>query len=155
MLRLADREAADGVAVKSDIGERAGALRAQNGIVAALYDAEQRAAGRRSLEGALAALRPCERQPHGAIELSLAARQLDALVELHDDVGAEQRLDFDGTLWRQVDHGAIDMRAKGNALGFVDGAQLRQRHHLETAESVRIGRGQFMNLCRPPSPAIR
>ena len=109
MLRLAHREAADGVAVKSDIGERAGALRAQHRIVAALHDGEQCAARRRALEGALAALRPAQRQPHGAIEFRLAARQLDALVELHNDVGAEQRLDFDGALRRQVDHGAVDM----------------------------------------------
>ena len=59
-------------------------------------------------------------------------RQLQAFVELHGDVGAEQALDLDRALGRQLDHGAVEMGAEGDAL-VLDLAQLRQRHDLEAA----------------------
>ena len=81
--------------MKADAGQRMGALRAQLRVVAALHDAEQRAAGRRALERKFAALGPGERELHRTRQLGAGVRQLDALIELHDDVGAEQRLDLD------------------------------------------------------------
>ena len=132
----------------------AGALRAQLRIVAALHDAEQRAAGRRALEGALAALGPGERQPHGAIEFGLRRRQLQAFVELHGDVGAEQMLDFDRALGRKLDLAPSRWERKVTPLSST----LRSCDSDMTwkpPESVRIARGQFMNWCRPPSAAMR
>ena len=83
-LRLADREPADGIAVKADRRERVGAERcAQVAVVAALHDAEQRAGPRLLAEGALAALGPGEREAHGALELGARRGSADALVELH------------------------------------------------------------------------
>ena len=67
VLRLADRQPADGVAVEADIDQLARALLAQADVVAALHDAEQGVAlARPALEGALRALAPAQRQFHRA-----------------------------------------------------------------------------------------
>ena len=109
----------------------------------------------RCLEGALAALGPAQRQLHRALDLVARRRQLEAFVELHGDVGAEQRLDLDRAFGRQLDHRAVEMRAEGDA-ALVDLAQTRTSDITwKPPESVRIGIGQFMNLCRPPSAAMR
>src|SRR5215471_1954575 len=94
-----------------------------------------------ALESALAALGPSERQLHGATQLSVRCRQLQAFIELHGDIGAEQTLDLDYPLRRKLDDGAIDMRTEGHAF-VLDLAQLRQRHDLKSA-----GVGQ--NRARP------
>ena len=59
-------------------------------------------------------------------------RQPHAFVELHGDIGAEQDLHFDGALRRQLDHGAVEMRAEGDARlrHFAQGCK---RHHLIAA----------------------
>ena len=124
LLRLADREAPDGVACKTDIHENAGALAAQRRIIAALCDAEQTPPRRAACKGALAAFGPAERKPHGALDLAARGRQLEAFVELHDDVGAEKVLNFDRAFGRQLDGGAVEMRAKGDAV-LLHPAQLR------------------------------
>ena len=49
-----------------------------------------------------------------------------------DDVGAEQRLDFNRPLRRQREHRAVEMRAECHGV-LVELAKLRQRHHLEAA----------------------
>ena len=105
--------------------------RAAARIVAALHDAEQRAP-----VGA-PRTRACSAPPSAATGACRARsrarrRQLHAFVELHRDVGAEQRLDLDRALGRELDRRAVEVRAEGHAL-VLDLAQLRQRHHLEAA----------------------
>src|SRR3546814_12182080 len=63
LLPLADREAADGVALEADPGKRSGGFGAQLGIDASLHDAEQAVALARH-EGLAAAARPAHREPH-------------------------------------------------------------------------------------------
>ena len=149
--RLADGEAAERIAVEADSGERARARLAQVLIVAALHDAEQRLADGRLLEGALAALGPAQRQLHGALDLAPLGRQPHAFVELHGDVGAEQDLHLDGALRRQLDHGAVEMGAEGDAL-LLDFAQGRKRHHLEAAG---IGQDRMRPAHETVQPAER
>ena len=66
------------------------------------------------------------------MEFALGCRQLQAFVELHGDVGAEQMLDLDRALGRKFNHGAVEVGAEGHAF-VLDLAQLRQRHDLEAA----------------------
>ena len=51
-------------------------------------------------------------QLHRAGDLVARRRQLETLVELHGDVGAEQCLNFDCAFRRELDHGAVEMRAE-------------------------------------------
>ena len=95
-------------------------------VVAALHDAEQRAAGRRALESAR--LQRSAQRSDSRIARAISAgsrRQREAFVELHRDVGAEQRLDLDRALGRELDDGAVEMRAKRHAV-LVDLAQTRR-----------------------------
>ena len=130
-LRLADRQAADRVAVEADRGQRARALDPEVGLDAALDDAEDRPP-RLGAERRLRALRPAQRQPHRALGLVARARQADAFVELHLDVGAEQALDLHRPLRRQFVARAVDMRLEDDA-ALVELAQLGEAHHLEAA----------------------
>ncbi len=57
---------------------------------------------------------------------------LRALIEGHDDVGAEADLRGHGALWAEEVRGAIEMRAKGDAF-LGDFAQIVQAEHLEAA----------------------
>ena len=101
LLALADREAADRVARKIHADERFRRAPPQLGVRAALHDRKQRLAGLRLVrESGMRALRPAQRQLHRLLRPVPLGRQLDALVELHLDVGAEQALDLDGALGR-------------------------------------------------------
>ena len=131
LLRLADGEAAERIAVEAHVDQRLGARAAQRRACAALDDAEERMAGLRA-ERDLASLRPAQRKPHGALDLGLRRRQLHTFVELHLDVGAEQALDLHRALRRQMMPRAVDMGLKGHA-AFVELAQLRERHDLKAA----------------------
>ncbi len=135
---LADRETADRITFEIHRDQRFGRAPPQLGIRSALHDAEQRlAAGgrpRRALrqEGGARALRPAQRQLHGALHLAPFRRQLDAFVELHLDVRAEQALDLDRALRRQHVPRAVEVRLKERPL-LGDLADLRQAHDLEAA----------------------
>ena len=111
--------------------------------------------GSAAFEGALAALRPAQRQLHGAFDLGAFGRKRDAFVELHGDVGAEQDLHFDGAFRRQFDHGAVEMRAERDARPPSLCASADSDITCKPPESVRIGSGQRMNVCSPPSAATR
>ena len=85
---------------------------------------------------------------------SISARvagSFDAFVELHHDVGAEQVLDLD----RRAPASAATIapsRCERKVTPFS--SSLRSCDSDITwkpPESVRIGCGQFMNVCRPPS----
>ncbi|GJE17963.1 hypothetical protein AIGOOFII_2684 [Methylobacterium marchantiae] len=131
LLRLAHREAADGVALEVEIGERPGALHSQVGQVAALDDAEHRLA-RLLAEPDPAALGPAQGQAHGALDGAALGREAHAFVELHLDVRAEKSLDLDGAFGAHVVGRPVHMRTEGDAL-LVEFPQGGERHHLEPA----------------------
>ena len=89
------------------------------------------------------------------VDFLARGRQLETLVELHGDVGAEQRLDLDRAFRRKFDHGAIKMRAERHRAFSRPCADRESDMTWKPPESVRIGSGQFMNLCKPPSAAMR
>ena len=60
-------------------------------------------------ERALGAFRPAQRKLHGAFHFLKIGRQLDALVELHLDIGTEQALNLDRPLGRQQNTRAVEV----------------------------------------------
>ena len=83
-------------------------------------------------EGVARAFGPAQRQLHSALGFFLLGGKLDALVELHLDVGTEQTLDVDGALGRQHVARAVDVRLEAHAL-LAHLADARQRHDLKAA----------------------
>ncbi len=103
-------------------------------VDAALHDAEQGVAVALG-EGVLAALGPAHRHFHGIARLLFGGGEWGAFVEHHGDGAAQQVLDFDGALGRQLVFRAVDVGLEGDALlGHL--AQLAERHHLKP---TRIG----------------
>src|SRR5262249_27671771 len=101
--------------------------------VAALYDAEKRAAlAGAAFESALAALGPTQRQLHRPGDFVACRRQLEAFVELHGDICAEQYLDLDRPLGRELNHRSVDVRAEPYGV-LLDLAEVGERHDLEPA----------------------
>ncbi len=77
--------------------------------------------------------RPPRREPHRLCGARLVRRPGHALVELHDDVGAEPiGLDLDRAFGRQHVARAVDRAGESRRL-LCDLGQLRQRHDLEAA----------------------
>ena len=98
---------------------------------AALHDAEQRMP-RPVAEGIARALRPAHRQAHGFFDLGLGRGQRRAFVETHDDIRAQQLLDFHAAFRRQHMLAAINMAGKAHAL-FGQLAQRGKAHDLKPA----------------------
>ena len=135
VLRLAHRQAADCVTVKADVEEAVGALAAQRRIVAPCTMPNRAAPALPAKARLLRSAQASERR----IARSSSARngQLQAFVELHPDVGAEQVLDLDRPLGRQL-HRAVEMGAEAPS------STLRSSDSDITwkpPESVRIGCG--------------
>ena len=89
--------------------------------------------GALSLEGALAALGPGS---DSRIARSISAarrRQLEAFVELHRDVGAEQILDLDRALGRELDHARRRDASGRSRRRSLTLRSSRERHDLEAA----------------------
>ena len=118
---LAHGEAAEGEAVKARLQGREllGVGAAQIGERASLDDPEERLErGARGREGAL---RPARRLLHGSLEdPSILRRSLrasgNAHVELHLDVRADEPLDANRFLGRQVHLGPVEVRAEREAV---------------------------------------
>ena len=148
-MTLADGEAADGVTVEADLGQALGRFPAQVLEGRALLDAEQ-GLGRALPEGGLAARRPAGRQLHGGAGAGLLGRPGHALVELHDDVGAQQVcLNLDRAFGRKDVFGAVDMALERH-LVLGDLGDLGQGHDLETAA---IGQDRPLPAHEPVQPA--
>jgi len=97
--RLADREAAEGVAVEAERRDLGGRAAAQLEVEAALDDAEQLRrppGGRARRQRAASAM-----SPDRALELGALGGQRRADVERHGDVDAEPRLRLDAALRRE------------------------------------------------------
>jgi hypothetical protein len=139
---FADGEASDGVTVEVHLDEAEGGLAAEVGIHAALDDAEE---GLRcfellrpgdfvfvGFEVLLGARGPGVGESHGVAGALPCGGGLDALVEGHEDVGAECDLHLDGVLGREEVRGAVEVGAELNAFGR-DLAQLGKGEDLEAA----------------------
>ena len=93
-----DADAANGVAVESDVHEGASTFLAEIGVGGPLNDAEDE----RAVFGGLcvppfpAAHRPAEREIEALSSVFVAAWMWGTLIEEHDDVGAQIALDFHG-----------------------------------------------------------
>jgi hypothetical protein len=85
-----------------------------------------------------AAPRPAHRALHGLEGLLLARRILQALVERHHDIDAQERLDRDRALGRQLVRRPVQVRAERHA-ALLDLAQVREREHLEAARVRQHG----------------
>ncbi len=112
-LGLADREAADRVAVETDADEAVQRTLAQFRIHAALHDAEQRVRIAEFVERAARALRPAQRQLHRRARLFRRRRHVvdeigRALVEDHRDVRVEHVLDAHRLLGTEEHLGTVD-----------------------------------------------
>ncbi len=137
VLRLAHRNAADGVAVEAEFHQLAGGLLAQVGVDRALDDAEMslRSVARAGFvfrHPVLAALRPAGGQRERFRGVGLVARVGRAFVEEHRDVRAERALDFHAELGGEQHFRAVEVVLETHAL-FGDFAQFRQRPDLEAA----------------------
>ena len=87
---LPDREAADGVGVEADREQLGGRAAAQRLVDAALDDADEELVV--AVCARLAGRRPARRARDGGGHLVARRRARRALVEAHDDVGAERLL---------------------------------------------------------------
>jgi len=132
-LRLADGNAADGVAVEADLHELFRAVPPQVVVDAALDDAEDELAVgvRLVLRGA----RPAERLLDRLRRARVVARIRQALVEDHRDVAAQDALHLHRLLGAEEELVAVQVRAEAAAL-FGQLAHLREGKHLEAA---RVG----------------
>lgn len=111
---LADRDAANGVAVEVEIDEFAGRAFAEVGIDAALDDSEVllgagAAAGFIFLNPILAAFGPASGEAGGVLGVFSFAGVGWAFVEEHGDVGAEDALNFHAFLGAEHHAGAIEV----------------------------------------------
>jgi hypothetical protein len=113
-LRLADRQAADRIAVEVHAGQFARGLVAQVLEHAALHDAIQRVgiAGMRCL----GALGPAQAHPHRIGGLALGGGVGRAFVKDHHDVGIQRALDLHRNFGRQEQLVAVDRRLRTSRL---------------------------------------
>ena len=132
LLRFADREAADGVAVEADVDQALDRRRAQLRMDAALDDAEQRV---RAIPCAFRPCGPAHRQFHRLPRFRLGRRIRRAFVEHHGDVGSEHLLDAHRLLGREEQ--AIAVERRGELHAFL--GDLAQRAEAEDLEAARVG----------------
>ena len=130
-LGLADRQAADRVAVEPQRRRRAHGAAAEVLVGPALDDPEERLA-RSIAVGRLRARRPAERELERPLRSLVRRRVRQAFVEWMDDVGAQRLLDLDRELGRQEMGRAVDGRPELDAV-LGDPTELRETPHLEAA----------------------
>ncbi len=130
LVTLSDGDAADGVARQVHRGQGARTLAAQLRVDAALHDAEK-GLPLRPVVHRETPLHPVQRAPDTGACHRLIGRVGSALVEGHDDVGAECVLDLDRALGREVQDRAVHLVAEAHAL--VADFPFWQREHLEAA----------------------
>ena len=123
-LGFADGQAADGVAVERDLGDAFGGLGAHRGHGTALDDAKEGLALRVGFGGMVfvTLTGPVVGALHGVADGCRVAGGEDALVEAHDDVGADAVLVGDGGLRGKEVLAAVDVGPEGNA-GVVDASE--------------------------------
>ncbi len=137
-LRLADGEAADGIAGKS-MAARALALATRRSGWSPPWTMPNSARPRAALRRAARALRPAQRQLHRLVDGGALVGQRHAFVELHLDVGAEEALDLHRAL------GVSSKREPSTWLAKVTPCSVSLRSLAsdmtwKPPESVRMGR---------------
>jgi hypothetical protein len=147
VLGLAHGDAAHGVAGEVHLDQRLQRFLAQIGVHAALHDAEQGVGVAQALELLLGALGPAAAHLHGLARFGLGGLLAvglvgRALVELHDDVRIQDRLDLHADLGRHEELVAVDGALEVHA-SFGDLAHGAQRPDLETA---RVGQDGLVPL---------
>jgi hypothetical protein len=120
LVRLADAETADGVALPLERGDNLRRLFAQVGVGAALYDGEQRLGisvqPLRFIETVAAALEPAVGEAEGVLSVFVLAGVGRTLVEGHDDVRPNFPLDVHRPLRGENVLRAVNMRLECDAL---------------------------------------
>ena len=154
-LRLADREAADGVAARSPMPTSARALSTRSrSTVAALHDAEQRPARLRRRTRCGSA-RPSAATAHGALDL-LVARRAAARIRRAAS-GCRSR----AAPWISIERSGVSTWAEPSICDWkvtpclVELAQLRQRHDLEAAGIGEDRARPAHEAVQPAEPARR
>ncbi len=142
---LAHAHAAHGVARKVHLHQRVQRFLAQVLKHAALHNAKQRVGVAQALKFVFAAQCPAAAHLHALARLGLGGDVAlgfvrGALVELHDDVRIQNRLNLHAHLGRHEQLVAVDGAGKVHAL-FGDLAHLAQRPDLKTA---RVGQDGFV-----------
>ncbi len=138
LVPLAHRKPTDRIALEIHGHQRLCRAPPQRFVGAALHDAEQRLSRPRAparplrQERVPRPLGPAQRQLHRALDFFALGGELDALVELHLDVGAQQALDLDRSFRRQHVPRSVDVRLEHRAV-LGDLPDLRQAHDLEAA----------------------
>ena len=152
---LADREAADGVAVEPDIDERGRGIAAQTREYGPLDDAEQPIAGA-ALERRPGARRPAHRTLHGGRRPRLVDRERGTFVERHRHGGVERALRLDARFRGQAKGAPVDMRTEGQPF-LVETTQFGERHRLEApgVGEDRAGPGHEPVEAAEPGDALR
>ena len=154
-LRLADRKAADGVAVKAGIDHAARAGVAQLGHIAALRDAEQHVPEGALSNARLLRSRPAQRELHRALDVAAlrpaAARIRRAAWRCRSRAAAAPRSTAPATAhaWRRRYASGRSPRCSLTLRNCASDITWKP------PESVSIGPFQPVNFCRPPSAAIR
>ena len=153
--RLADGQAADGVAVQLHGGDLLHVLHPQVGEGAALVDAEQQlvgvggpALGLAAGQLGLAAGQPADGPLAAGLGVAVLGGVFDALVKGHGDGGAEVCLDADALLGAHEDAPPVQVGGEGDPL-LGDLAQLGQAEHLEAAAVGQDGAVPAGELVQP------
>ena len=133
LVRLAYRVASDAVSEKADRSQPLDALGTQVGVHPTLDDTEQRLVF--SAMRLLASFRPLGASTHRGRHVLPVGRVGRALIELHDDIGAQLLLDAHVVLGRPEVPRAVDYRAKANPLI----RKLQRVGETEDLEPARIG----------------
>ena len=134
LLRLADGEAAERVAVERERDDLLGRASSQLRIGRALCDPEAKLAVRAGSVGLAAS--PVGRDANGALELRRRCGGGEADVEAHRDVGAQPALDLGDALGREARLGSVVDGAKRDAVVVERGDRVAQREDLE---ATRVG----------------
>ncbi len=145
---LADREAADRVAVEVELGDLLGRPPPQLGVGAALADPEaELALGARRVP---LAARPLGGTAHGLGELGARHAGRRDVVEAHGDVAAEVPLDLGRELRREPDRRSVVDAPEGHPVVIDREQRVPQREDLEPA---RVGQDRRVPAHEAVQPA--
>ena len=148
--RLADAEAADGIAVEADVLQSLRAHVSQRLVDAALHDAEK--SPLTLVCRGVAALRPAPGQLHGQPRGVVGDGVGSAFVEGHHDVGAEGQLDVDGALRGEQVPRAVHVGLEGHAI-LGNARQIAQAEDLEAAAVGEDGQAPAHEVVQPAETA--
>ncbi len=151
VLRLADRQPADGESVEADVGQGGERFIAQILVHPPLHDAEQRVGVGEPVVLVARALRPAQGHAHRLGRFVVGRRVGRAFVEDHHNVGIERVLDAHRLFRRQEQLVAVDRRRELDA--FL--GDLAQRAEREDLEAAGVGEDRFVPAHEAVQAAVR